>query len=372
MIINLRKLDYIIILIIIILYIATAIIESIIGQTFMRFLSPVLIFIFVVVYLQTIRSFEQEIKRVKQLHKKEILESVNVVESKLGESLSLDNEEYKEIKYLQHILKIVEENVINEIRNRTELQNSIQMVEKSILKELKNKVEFQQMLINTEERIIRDLGNKTEQVYFQLDGLISIYKILENVRYPVPSFRGWAISPDFTRILMKYIFDIKPELVVELGSGVSTIISGYCLKMNGKGKLISLEHEAKYYQDSLTNIKAHGLEDYVELYLAPLKQYILDDATYLWYDLSKVTIDNPVDMMTVDGPPGTIQKESRYPAFPLMVSYLNHNAIILVDDYIREDEKEMVENWMKNTQLVQVNIINTEKGTCVLKYNKPA
>jgi predicted O-methyltransferase YrrM len=371
MIINLRKLDYILIVIILVLYIITTITESITGFTFMRYLSPILILIFVIVYLQTIRSLEQEIKRVKQLSKKEILESVNVVDTKLGESLSLDNAEYKEIKYLQRIVKIVEENLLNEIRNRSELHDSIQMAENNILKELKNRVEFQQMLKNSEDRIIKDLGNKTEQVYFQLDGLISIYKILEDVKYPVPPFRGWAVSPDFTRILMKYIFDMKPGLVVELGSGVSTIITGYCLKMNGKGKLISLEHEENYYRDSLKNIKAHGLEGFVELYYAPLKQYPLDKELYSWYDLSKVPIDKPVDIITVDGPPGTIQKESRYPAFPLMISYLNHKAIILVDDYIREDEKEMVKKWLSNTQLEQVDIFNTEKGTCVLRYHKP-
>jgi len=389
MIVNLRKLDYFLIIIIIILYIITAIIESILGQTFMRFLSPVLILIFVIVYLQTIRSLEQEFKRVKHLSKKEILESVNMVDDKLGKSISLDTEEYKEIKYLQRIVKLVEENIIGEIRSKTELQHSMEQIEETLLKRLLNreefqhsmervedtllkdllrKNEFQQLIKNTEDKIIKDVGTKTEQVYNQLDGLIAINKVLQDVRYPLPPFRGWAVSPDFTRILMKYIFDLQPELVVELGSGVSTIITGYCLKMNGKGKLISLEHEEKYYQDSLSSIKAHRLEDFVEMHYAPLKPYELNGTNYFWYDLSNVDLSRPVDLVTVDGPPGTIQKESRYPAYPLLVHYLNQNAIILVDDYIREDEREMVKLWLKDPALLQLSDINTEKGTCVLRY----
>ena len=369
MIINLRKLDYLLIVIIVILYVITAIIESYAGQTFMRFLSPILILIFVIVYLQTIRSLEQEFKRVKQLSKKEILESVSQVDDKLGQSISLDTEEFLRRKEFQQFVKRSEESIIGEIRSRSELQNTIQAVESTLLKELIKKNEFHQFIKITEDRIIRDLENKTEQVYNQIDGLIAISKALEEVRCPLPPFRGWAISPDITRILMKYIFDLQPELMMELGSGVSTIISGYCLKMNGKGKLISLEHEEQFYKDSLTNIRAHSLESYVDLIYAPLKPYELDAKKYSWYDLSKLTLDQPIELLLVDGPPGTIQKESRYPAYPLLKQYLNHNAILLIDDYIRQDEKEMVKQWLNDAALVNLNVINTEKGTCVLKFS---
>lgn len=325
--INLRKLDYILIAIIIILYIITAIIESIIGQTFMRFLSPVLIMIFVIVYLQTIRSLEAEFKRVKQASKREILKNINGVDDKLGESLSLDTEEYNEIMHLQQIIKKFEENVLKEIKTNS------------------------------------------DNNYAQIDALISINKILDDVRYPLPQMRGWAVSPDFARILMAQILGSRPGLMVELGSGVSTIISAYCLKMIGKGKVISLEHEEKYYRISSESIKAHGLQEFAEVFYAPLKQYTINKIPYSWYDLTAVTINQPIDLVTVDGPPGALQKESRFPAFPLLASYLNNNAIILVDDYIREDEREMVKSWINNPNLEQINTINTEKGTCVLRYN---
>jgi predicted O-methyltransferase YrrM len=369
MIINLRRLDYILIAIIIILYIITVTVESITEQTFMRFLSPILILILVIVYLQTIRSLEAEFKRVKHASKKEILENINEVDDKLLESLSLDNEEYKEIKYLQYIIHKVEENVIHEIRNKSEVQNTIKKVEENVIHEIRNKSEMQNTIKKVEENVIKEIKTSSDNNYAQIDALISINKILDDVRYPLPQMRGWAVSPDFTRILMTQILGGRPETILELGSGVSTIISAYCLKMNGKGKVISLEHEEKYYRISSENIKAHGLQEFAEVCYAPLKQYTINDILYSWYDLTAVTISQPIDLVTVDGPPGTLQKESRYPAFPLLVEFLNDNAIILVDDYIREDEKEIVKNWMNDARLEQLNIINTEKGTCVLRYN---
>lgn len=324
-IINLRRLDYMLIAIIVILYILTAVLENVIGQTFMRFLSPVLILVFVIVYLQTLRSLEQEFKRVKQASKKEILQNIDGVENKIDDSLSFEN---REIKTLRNIILKLEDNIKKEIN--TSVSNS----------------------------------------YFQIDALIAINKVLENVQYPMPQFRGWAVSPDFTRLLMAQILGNRPGLIFELGTGVSTIISGYCLKMNGKGKIISLEHDEYYFSESLKNIEAHGLKDFIELYHAPLKQYEINSKAHSWYDLDALQINQPVDLMMVDGPPASIQKDSRYPAFPLLAKYLNQNAIILIDDYSREDEKRMVDEWLKDPLLEKLNIINTEKGTCVLRYSR--
>lgn len=323
-IINLRRLDYMLIAIIVILYIVTAVLESVIGQTFMRFLSPVLILVLVIVYLQTLRSLEQEFKRVKQASKKEILQNIDGVENRIDSTLSQKDKEFEALK----------------------------------------KIIFQ-----IEGNLRKEINTSVSNSYFQIDALIAINKVLEQVSFPMPQFRGWAVSPDFTRLLMAQILENRPGLIVELGSGVSTIISGYCLKMNGKGKIISLEHDEHYFSESLKNIEAHGLKDFIELYHVPLKQYQIDSNTYSWYDLEVVQINQPIDLMTVDGPPASIQKDSRYPAFPLLVKHLNQNAIILIDDYSREDEKRMVNEWLKDARMERLNVINTEKGTCVLRYN---
>jgi len=47
-------------------------------------------------------------------------------------------------------------------------------------------------------------------------------------------------------ILYKRVKKMKPRYVLELGSGISTLIIGYALKENGKGTLISMEENSEY------------------------------------------------------------------------------------------------------------------------------
>ncbi len=42
-----------------------------------------------------------------------------------------------------------------------------------------------------------------------------------------------AASPDFFKLLVETILSEKPKLVVELGSGISTILTGKALEKNG-------------------------------------------------------------------------------------------------------------------------------------------
>ncbi|MBW6480509.1 MAG: class I SAM-dependent methyltransferase [Bacteroidales bacterium] len=287
--INLRRFDVILIAGLTIMYLAILVVESLTKLNIHSFAVPLLILIFVIIYLQTIRSLEAEIKRVKMASKKEI---------------------------------------ISEIRN------------------------------------------STDNLYFQLDSLISINKVLEEVRYPMPPYRGWAISPDFGRNLILQLLKWQPEIVYDLGSGISSLISGYCMKIIGKGKVISLDHEEQYYSLTKDNIKFHGLDKFIEVTYAPLKNYMVNNQEYQWYDLDEDLIKKPIDLIIIDGPPGIIGKKSRYPAIPILSEFMNDGCIVLVDDYLREDEKEMVDKWISEFDLEIISLAKAEKGFCALRYKK--
>src|SRR5712692_7065808 len=57
----------------------------------------------------------------------------------------------------------------------------------------------------------------------QIEALFSIFSII-HLRHPLPAMGHWAVSPDFARILVDVILDRKPGLILELGSGVSTLL----------------------------------------------------------------------------------------------------------------------------------------------------
>lgn len=66
-------------------------------------------------------------------------------------------------------------------------------------------------------------------------------------------------------ILYKTIIDRKPDYVLELGSGISTLIIGFALRENKKGKLVSMEESKTYSESILKNIdSSYSIETHVE------------------------------------------------------------------------------------------------------------
>jgi predicted O-methyltransferase YrrM len=209
------------------------------------------------------------------------------------------------------------------------------------------------------------------QDYRQIEALFSLFSTLQP-RLPLPSMREWAASPDLLKKITELVLDTKPSLVVEASSGVSTLVIAYCLKRLGCGSVVSLEHDAKYAAVSRNLLSSHGLEDVATIVLAPLKECECDGSRWLWYDLHRLRLDRPIDLLIVDGPPNDVQKLSRYPALPLLYPHLSATATILLDDGAREDEREIVARWRKRFSRFAVEVLEMEKGAYLLRRQEAA
>lgn len=189
-------------------------------------------------------------------------------------------------------------------------------------------------------------------------------------KLPLLYQKEWTILPDFTANLINIISETKPSVIVECGSGLSTLILGYLLKNRMVSKCISLEHNKQFYESTKTDLINHQLEEYVNLIYTPLKPVIIKDKQWFWYDTNVIyeTVDQ-IDLLLVDGPPGQIQKHSRYPAVPLLKKLFNPNSIVIVDDSNRSDELEIVNRWLLENPELTLNKLETKKGMCVLKQN---
>jgi len=158
----------------------------------------------------------------------------------------------------------------------------------------------------------------------------------------------WGFNSD-TLSELDYNLNLKkPKLILECGSGISTLIlSNFCKE--SKGRLITLEHDEKYYNITLNLLKKYNLDSYVELYLCPL----INQPPV--YDFDFLNLKNQkIDFVLIDGPPeGT---GGRYNIFPWLMDYLNNNWEIWLDDGNRKQELEAIEYWKT---LKTINIINT-------------
>ncbi len=180
--------------------------------------------------------------------------------------------------------------------------------------------------------------------------------------------RGWAASPDLISAIFKNIIKYKPSVILELGSGISSQFIGHLLKVyKFETKLISLDHSSEYSEKTKSDVLDSGLDEYIEIIHCPLKKIIINENEWIWYNLENLSIPE-VDLLIIDGPIGEVNKKTRYPAIPVLINKLKDNAIIILDDYNRIDEKEIVKDWLReNASLKLIEEIDTEKGTAILK-----
>lgn len=204
--------------------------------------------------------------------------------------------------------------------------------------------------------------------YRELEAYLSLYASLK-ITHPLPPMRLWRISPDFATQIVMLVRKQQPRLVVEIGSGVSTIITSYCLKEQGGGRVISFEHEAEFAKVSADDVASHGLSEWAEVRHAPLTEITIKGEARRWYDLSKFDDlgAGQIDLLTVDGPPEGTGDLARYPALPALYEKLKPGALILIDDYMREPEFAMVGRWLREFNCELVLAEANEKGVAVLR-----
>jgi len=150
----------------------------------------------------------------------------------------------------------------------------------------------------------------------------------------------------------------KPRLVVELGSGVSTLI----LAKAGARKVISIDNSTEFAQKTRDMLKAHKVSG-VEVRVAPLKAHA---SGVDWYDTAKLKDLKNIDMLIIDGPPGSKNPDARKPALKELLAKLSPNVVVVIDDVNRKGEREMAEAFAKALPRHTLTILNHEKGTAVI------
>ena len=70
-----------------------------------------------------------------------------------------------------------------------------------------------------------------------------------------------------------------------------------------------------------------------------------------------------IDMLLVDGPPGMTGPLARYPALPVFYEYLNNDAVIFLDDGVREDENKIMQRWLQEFPDLSSEVLDSEKKT---------
>lgn len=216
-------------------------------------------------------------------------------------------------------------------------------------------------LRNRVQGLQRDVGD--------IHGLVRLQPYTQDL--PLPIGGGWALAGDSAAILVREALIGKPRAILELGSGVSTLMLGQVLKRRGGGHLLSIDHDPVWAERTRQQVAFLGLGDFVTVFDRPLKAQSVGNQSFHWYDIPAARLDElgPIDLLLVDGPPELEinAMAARYPAMPMLRQRLSPHALIFVDDAGRQTEQSMVERWQADEPAWTAQWFDTVDGVCLLR-----
>ncbi|MGO3985371.1 methyltransferase FkbM [Pseudomonas sp. SAS7] len=240
-------------------------------------------------------------------------------------------------------------------------------------------------MIKVRQSLERTVKSEMLNAAQQLEAFMGVQNYLNHGEH-LPGMHGWPISPDFALYLVELIDGNDYDLILEFGSGTSTVVIAKALariarQQHGKPATVQVafEHLEQYHAQTQANLQHAELLGAVQLELAPLADFKAPNgSTYSYYSchaalhkLAEQLTSNIKILIIVDGPPASVGKHARYPAVPsVLAGFKGAHIDILLDDYIREDEKEIVQLWLKDIEVeglnAQMSTRKMEKDACLI------
>lgn len=211
-------------------------------------------------------------------------------------------------------------------------------------------------------RLVRHWGRV---FYAEVEDLMALYRDI-GPEQALPRMHGWAAGPDLARFLYQEVVEHGRSSVLECGSGSTTVILAYACRAVGAGRVVSLEHDARFAAATRKMLEERGLSKWAEVRDAPLGEVAVGDSTWRWYDPASLT-DGPFDLVLVDGPPGGTGPEARYPAVPMLFDRLADDALVVLDDARRADERAIGERWAAEFDGFALEWLPHDHGTLLLR-----
>jgi predicted O-methyltransferase YrrM len=213
--------------------------------------------------------------------------------------------------------------------------------------------------VRAKYRVLKTLIERTGRTLWSLP-----YVMEAQPKAPMQAPNEWTAGSDFLAQLASIVLQKKPRLVVELGSGLSTIVIGSALRRNACGRVVAIDHDADYASKTKSAIAAQDLLDVAEVRTAPLAESA--SAGVSWYATAQLVDLQDIDLLVVDGPPATDDPQARFPALPYFWERLREGATVILDDASRAGETEVLTRWQQQYPGMALQVFPTERGCVVL------
>jgi hypothetical protein len=221
----------------------------------------------------------------------------------------------------------------------------------------------------------------------QLEAHANLRRYLDDGKL-TPALHGWPVSPDLAMLLIDMIESNDYDLVIEFGSGTSTLLMAIALARAAQRRQrrapavqVAFEHLEAFHRQTLGLLQRMDLARCVQLELAPLQPWTsAQGETYAFYACQDKLLDilhalpGPAAraLVLVDGPPAATGAQARYPALPIVLPLLRGVAMdVLLDDHARPEEQQVSKMWLADLEAAgrqaSMSTPELEKGACVLE-----
>jgi hypothetical protein len=150
---------------------------------------------------------------------------------------------------------------------------------------------------------------------------------------------SFAMRPAAIVGVLSDIAMFERRVVVECGSGNSTVYVARLLAQRGEGHVTTLDHDEHWARMTAATLEREALTRWATVVHAPLR--------HGWYDTQLVPDVSGIDLLVVDGPPSgrADNLQARSPALDHFAARLARDATIVLDDARRRGERQTLARW---------------------------
>ena len=176
----------------------------------------------------------------------------------------------------------------------------------------------------------------------------------------LPNLGSWKADTGLLTLLVDHIETHRPQIVVEFGSGASSLIIAQALKLHGGGRLHSYDQHADFVDATASWLATHGLS--ASMNHAPLGAPA-PSWPGLWY--APGAVPERIDLLVIDGPPWTIHPLTRGSAESLFARVVPGGVVVL-DDAARPGERLVARKWRREWPDFDFRLVHAgTKGTLI-------
>ncbi len=150
-----------------------------------------------------------------------------------------------------------------------------------------------------------------------------------------------SIGEKSFNILWEKIKSLAAKNILEFGSGVSSIRMARAFP---ETNIVSIDHDLKYYRKTHTLKRKYCPGSNLNILFSPLRYQWSSGSLFLSYAKNKFS--GIFDCVIIDGPQSWLTLRGREVCLYKVYENLRIGAVVVLDDYSREEEKTVLKNWL--------------------------